>query len=657
MAWEDAGARWEDAPASPKDLKRERAERFVKARPTEINRKIDAALGGVERLIPFRNEISATLSTAVGLGEGDGFKERWKDNLETSRILEDVRQQARPASTVAGMVAGAPLLPAGKVKAGAGLLSRMFHGAKVGGGYGALYGASEGDSLAERAENAGTTGALGAGLGGAIPAAVEGVKWLARPVVRAVKGFANPEAEAAKRVQDTIKKAVAEGRGLTPEELAMAQQANSPLVLGDLAGEPGRALARSAANSSPEGREALQEVLQDRFAGQSGRISQFVNNLVGGKFDPAAFTTWLQGRARAKNAPLYAAADREAAAAAAGMPDGLWTPELQRIAQSPAVAEAMIASLPRGANRAVASGGAPSKAPFVKDADGNLTLAPPDASGKRALPNLQFWDSVKKEIDTRIIALARAGDNEGAATLRNLRSQMLKELDGIAPTYAKARASAASFFRAEDALEAGQNFVGMTKSADLVGARKALANMSSAERTLFAQGFAAELSAKINQTADNANVPVRAFFNSPLARQKIEAALGPKRALELETFLTVERTMDRLRQAVGQNSSTVRQAIESGLAGGMTGGVFAALFDAGVGGGVGATTFVVRFLSQIIDKRVAQRVGELLASNDPQKLQQAAQIISSNPAARQAFHKLDEVLIKAGGVTAGSVAQ
>ena len=50
----------------------------------------------------------------------------------------------------------------------------------------------------------------------------------------------------------------------------------------DEGGELTMALARSAANQSPEAREALTEAARDRFAGQSQRGAQFIRNLTGG---------------------------------------------------------------------------------------------------------------------------------------------------------------------------------------------------------------------------------------------------------------------------------------------------------------------------------------------------------------------------------------
>lgn len=616
----------------------------------------DSFIRGMGRAIPFFDDAAALFDATVGRGEGDTFGERYKDSLGTRRAGNEVEDRDRPGMSYGGQVAGAAMLPVGPLlKSGASLYSKVKAGAKIGGAYGALQGLGSGDSAKDRFLRGLTGGAVGAGVGAAIPPVVAGAGKIIAPAVNAARGIANPVAEASRRVYDTITKAVREGRGLSNQELATAIKADSPLVLGDVGGEPTRALARSAANTSPEGREVLQEVAGTRFAEQSGRTATFIQNLMGGKFDPAQFTTWLQQRARTRNKPLYDAAEREADAVAARMPDGLWNDDLAKLAQSPTFQKAMLDSVPRGADRAVAQGGQPSKAPFVLDKDGNLTLAPPDKNGSRSLPSLSYWDNVKRELDAKIIALTQDGDKSGAATAKTLRKQLVDLLDSVAPSYKKARASAASYFGAEDALEAGQAFVGMTKSADLVGARKAVAQMTSTERALFAQGYAAELAASVERIGDNANVPTRAVFNNPLARQKMQLALGPQRARELEDFLVIERTMDRLRGALG-NSTTARQLAELGLAGGV--GVIGSVLTGDVTDGTtaGTATYVARALFGAargrIDRKVAQHVAEMLASNDPQLLQKAYTIIRSSPALQQTMDSLDTMLAKVSGTQA-----
>jgi hypothetical protein len=80
-------------------------------------------------------------------------------------------------------------------------------------------------------------------------------------------------------------------------------------------------------------------------------------------------------------------------------------------------------------------------------------------NGVPTYPNLRFWDYAKRALDDAANAARRGGRNEEASTLSALSRQMRAELDRLVPSYARARSTAAAFFGAENALEAGQNFV------------------------------------------------------------------------------------------------------------------------------------------------------------------------------------------------------
>ena len=132
--------------------------------------------------------------------------------------------------------------------------------------------------------------------------------------------------------------------------------------------------------------------------------------------------------------------------------------------------------------------------------DGAYTLAT-DANGNRAIPSLQFWDAVKQNLDDKIGAARRAGEKGHAADLTALNAQLKAHLDAAVPSYADARAGAAAFFGAQDALEAGQKFrTARGKNAQYT---RALSSMSPPERQLFARGYASELADRVLELRDN----------------------------------------------------------------------------------------------------------------------------------------------------------
>jgi len=165
----------------------------------------------------------------------------------------------------------------------------------------------------------------------------------------------------------------------------------------------------------------------------------------------------------------------------------------------------------------------------------------------------------------------------------------------------------------------------------------------------------------VQEASDRRSVLNQIFLGaSPGARERIEIALGPQAAKELETFLRVEHIMDMMRTALG-NSTTTRQLVELGLAGGygLTTGDYK---DAGA-----AYLLIngLRLGGRYIDHNVSRRVGEMLASNDPRVLQRALMGASRNAkmmnAIREAESKLTGLIgagaSGTGGPAAGDVAR
>src|SRR5262249_18639334 len=135
------------------------------------------------------------------------------------------------------------------------------------------------------------------------------------------------------------------------------------------------------------------------------------------------------------------------------------TPELERLAASPDVRQAMQNAVTRGQNRSVAERMGPFNPPA---------------------PTMQFWDYAQRELRDMQTVASRAGRNEEAGALRMLRRDMLAELDGVNPAFARARQGAAGFFGGENALEAGHNFVTMNAGtpAQQLAARRAFNRMT-----------------------------------------------------------------------------------------------------------------------------------------------------------------------------------
>jgi hypothetical protein len=266
-------------------------------------------------------------------------------------------------------------------------------------------------------------------------------------------------------------------------------------------------------------------------------------------------------------------------------------------------------------------------------------------NGVPTYPNLQFWDATKRERDAAANVARRQGDTSSVAG--ELARSLRDELDQHVPSYANARAGAAHFFGAQDALEAGQNFV--TSKMANGDARQALARMSPTERQLFQDGFVSQFVHKINEIGDRRSI-LNQIGGSTAARERLNIALGPQRASELEATLRAEGIMDTARQAIQGNSTTARQLVELGLAGGAagTGGVgaynmdpkqmtYAAIAGALIGG------------KHHIDTRLANRVAEMLTSQDPTVLLRGARVVARDNRLLEGLRSIDRRLSAVGG--------
>lgn len=555
------------------------------------------------------------------------------------RALSRQAQEDNPNAFLAGQVGGAVLLPgvagAKAMTVGGRAAKAAFTGAAQGG----LYGLGSGETAEDRLERGLTGAALGGAIGAVaapiVDAAGAGIGKLvqgARSIYNTLRSEISPAAgqqiiedEAAKRiVAAQATDLQARGPSWTPEQISAANTAGIPRTIADVGGEQTMALARSSANQSSEARAALTEVAQQRFAGQSPRAAAFIRDLTGGA-DAAGDLEAIQAAGRKANRGAYARAYADGG-------NGLWSPELERLAGDPALVTAAKEAARTGQTRAIADGfGAYNPGLTVTD-DGRLIMNNSRA-GVPTYPDLQFWDYTYRNLRDSAASAFKSGQNNiGDAMSRNARS-LRDELDRLVPSYKDARAGAAAAFGAEDALEAGKNFV--TAKGENGTYARAIGKFNPSERELFARGFASELADRVLELRDNQDVIKQAFVSSPASRQRIGMALGPDRANQLEVYLRAEGLADRLRTALG-NSTTARQLAEMGLAGAGTlalgHGAMEGEWDA-----KHALTAALLFgaaygkhRTQVLDNNVARRVGEMLASDDPTVLRRGIQVVANN---------------------------
>lgn len=583
-----------------------------------------ATVNGLVSSVPFLQEASDAIIGVAGMPFG-------QDYGETVRGLQDKRKQiaqtapiARASGEIGGMLASMGAL--GTTKLGAEALGltgkfvpRVVNSGLSSAGYSGLQSIASGKEGGEVLSDMGTN----ALIGGLSPFATEGVKLagkgisaLTQPVARAF----NQDNAATKAIGNNILKDRAAGPGITSMEQAALQQSGGDVLNIDRFGEGIRRLGRAAANVSSEAGNALRTKVQQRFEGQGDRAQSFLKTLMGGATDDLALQDALNEGAKRANSINYAKAYNAPAARA------VWNQPIQELMQSDTFRAAISAAEKRGTDRAAVAGYKAVRNPFEFRPDGSVTLKT-NPDGSRALPSLQFWDQVKRNLDGMIGTAKRQGDDTLVGDLMGIKTKLTNALDSAVPEYRNARGVAASFFGADDAIDAGRKAAKSTRSNPEIG--RAVSQMSPAERDAFSVGFTSEILDALKEKGTRLNV-INSMFGSPAAMERISIALGPHKAKEFEAYVRAEQIIDQSRVALSGNSTTAQQLIDAGVMGGAgLASYFGSGGDLGTAGGVAFLALAGRrglaLMGKRVDENVMRKVAEMLASNDPAQVQRAIQ--------------------------------
>jgi len=559
---------------------------------------------------------------------------RYKAAVERERAYTKQIEQEHPGAYLGGNVLGALAMPVGFAARAPTFGARVAAGAKTGALTGALTGFGEGEGLGGSLTGA----AIGAPVGGAIgTAAVPVVEGLARGAgaamsypVSVARGLLTPGDASERAIGRALQQAAhSDPTGINRITSGQFVRGEAPdAVIGDVLGEPGRKLARSAANISPEAKETMNQALNARGAAQGERAISWLDNQFA--FPNAhAQQQALDATRRSATGQAYQAAERQGAG-------GLWSPELERLASSEAVSGAMKTAIKTSQDEAVrrGMGGFNPKISFTPDGRVQFNRGP---TGVPTYPDLRYWDQVRRE-------LSDAAQKAGRGTEENMRlgglaTALNAELDNLVPAYRVARRTAAGFFDARDALEAGQNFATQRYAND--EARAALAGMSPTERALFRDGYISRMKDVLGATKDNRDI-TKILGASAEDRNKMVIALGPQRAREFQAVLRAEEIMQKLKEAVQGNSSTVMQLLGAGAAGAGAGGYLG--FDPTTSG-VGSA--VVAGLKKGADANMARHITRLMMSRDPAVLQAGIRQLARNGRNLEILQRVSNAIARA----------
>jgi hypothetical protein len=551
----------------------------------------------------------------------------------------DAAKEANPITSGAAGIGGsiAALAPLGATALGGRLLGMTGKGGSrllFGAGSGAALSGADTLTRGGSVDDAVASALIGGGLGLGIPLAGAGLRMAGNAAAPFVGAVTNPIKEAFRRTGSAFGRDIqANPSGvMNAADEAVAAANGVPLINADRGGETVRALTRSVANQSPEARGVIEKVASDRFSGQAGRAVNFIRRIAGGNVDDLRYQQSIKDAAAATNPARYDAAMNSPKAGF------VWSEPIAELMQSKTFRRMVESAEDRATDRAAIAGVKAVKSPFAFGPGGSMTIKT-NPDGSRVLPSLAFWDQVKRNIDRAIGLGQRAGDD--ISDLTQMKQKLVAALDATVPEYKAARAGAAAYFGAEDALDAGKMFANKTR--ELPEAKAAFDAMKPTEQQAFRVGFSSEIIDKIKDARFRANVIDQAF-GSPAKREMMEIVFGKAKARELEAYVRVEDLADKLRGALG-NSTTARQLMELGIGAGsgaiLTGGDWkGALGGAALARGG-------RFISQRADAKVMQEVAKLLTSTDPADIQKAIANASMSPKWMEALEGLEKLFAPA----------
>lgn len=459
---------------------------------------------------------------------------------------------------------------------------------------------------------------LSAGLGGGVPAAAALARGTAGFVTGKVQqardlaqNVANPKAAAQREVQRAFQEDFDSGTLLDPRRVAqksdkvLAAGLNQDLRVMDFGGEAVQREGRKAANFSPSAKSEIMRVLDSRFEGQTERATDLIETRFGLSRSADQVRSDLMNQARTLRAPLY----NQAFSQGAG---GIDTPVIDRLMTSGTFQRAMGRAEHTLADQNAMPGWRPWQA---------------RASANGGPYTLAYWDQVKRNLDDYAGQAIRTGKKNQAAIISQMAQTLRGELDKAVPVYRQARGLAQDFFNADNALEAGENFA--KGSFNFQAAEQMITRMNTAEKSLFAEGFADHLVRRLRDVRDRSNLLNR-FMQSPNEQRRIQLALGQQRFDQIEAMMRLEGVMDRMRTAMG-NSTTAQQAADMLKGYGVDVTSMLQSIRSPTAMIIGLITAGGRAAQLRVNENVAREIGELLTSKDPEVFLQGLQQLSKTP--------------------------
>ena len=586
---------------------------------------IDDAARAIAQGVTFgyADEIGARVNPAINRALGLDAPETTEAALAQERARDEqipaaIKYPGEIAGAVGATVLAAPAVAAGAARAGLTALPRAAQFAGLGAAEGAL--AGSGHSVeGERVKGAATGAAIGAPVGAAAPAVASGVAGLVNRIKNAFSTQANVAADVGRAiVRDET----------TPQDLARAASeatATRPGVasIADAGGENVRGLVERVAQTPGAGRTKVVPRLTQRQREQTSRVGRDLRHLTGTRRTALQATQETMAERATAARPLYQEAMEFDAR------------------QSPEIVAAWRAATETGFGKQLLNSKNVKHALQTEYGIQNVENAP-------LMVLIDAWK--KNGVDDAITAAKKAGKNNTARVLTNMKNRVLAVVDEANPVYKEARDAWSDPSSYLDAIESGRGILNRNMSAEeMKGAFDAL---SAAEQEAFRTGAVSAILARIGN--NTAKIPdVTTVLRSPEMREKIAAIMPTEEAAE-EWAKRLEfeiESSELTRQALG-NSATARRLAEQADAQGV---VVDLAIDALMGSPGGASvlsrffTAGPRWARDTLRSKADNELGDLLTN--PDRVDDLQGVLARIAAANQPVSGRTNAALTAAGVT------
>lgn len=528
----------------------------------EKSKLYSAAEGAADTVTSgFGDELSAGAATL--LDKLPGMEGRsYSENLKEIRGDQKAAQEDNPWSYLGGQVGGAVAL--GLATRGAGFLSgaptlipRIVGGAMTGAGYGAAHGLGSGEGLADRAVEAIKEGGTGAVVGGAFPVLAKGVSSAYTGIVNALMGQqAAKKAAVSPEVVRMLGNVLdADGTRGAVGRANMAK-AGQDAMLAD-AGPNAKAILDTAIQRGGPGAVSARRAIAERTDRAGLAVNSALDATLGQPQGVTATRTAIRQGSAAQRGSAYDAAYN--APIDYADPRGM---ALEQILKTRVPKSAIAA-----ANELMRTEGVSSKQILAKVADdGSVTF--------ETLPDVRQLDYITRGLN-EVADQADGAGKLGGTTAQgraysNLSGEIRDTLRDLVPEYGKALETAADPIRRSKAVDLGSKLLSLSMTRDQVG--EAIRGMTAPERDALAQGIRShidDLMANVTRTIQDGDTGAREAIkairdlSSRASREKLEMAIGKKKADALFAEMDRAATSFDLRASVTENSKTyARQATD-----------------------------------------------------------------------------------------------